>query len=812
MNRFRFGLGVVLALAFSAFAATPALADDGPQHPRFDPLTANVPYLAWRGEQVRLVKCDITFENGIESTGGGGDGSLALNADWIVEDWSGYPFQPPSLEQSTVKFFRARGDRRDAPCVKANFVSLKAGLAIIKLVITDAATGNPLVKHQFLVGWLGLNEPVIDSPLDGLEDVPGGLGNRLRARLTGALPLGNNFVELGLPPSIQLPAEADGSTYWDELAVALATTSDPRPFYRDAPWRMWDIHDDQLLTEGHVDADAAVFPDPYGGPCPPEPPSGTPTRDAAIDAVDNCPGFQGDDGQFSRIWGDLTNGGGGDEEATEGPFDPVRFEQTFLGDGKLDAGDVPLPAARVDFSIAANSGAPTDISGVGSFTDANKGSSGDGFREIYERRQDALVDDDDPHNLYAPYYQAYIPAVRGENDGDGTSSGTDTAGTTNNYPNFLTCIEEENGSLGGPIGDAGCEYDYWTIELDLRTAAGGSTDCLRRLDAQPAFRQLPFGPQAVVVYSDEHGEAWVQWLPGLGFFFDNLGVGTNLNNACDLRGVDVLGTADIQAIARYPGQKTTDPDKPSNVLTKTVGNLFSKEVTCVPKGPVPPVENSLAFICTATAIDIDGSPFAGEKVCFMTNGEGARPFPLGTPSTQEGLHRLCVITNAQGQAAIEVFGKCLQGNVIVEFVKEGIIRFATFPFGCPPGAGGGTQVSAAQLLGVDPKTLVPGMSPQQTQQALAQARAKAKPKAKAKKATLAFARIQVKSFQKRDRRLVVRVNSPARTARIQVTLISASGKVIGGRLVRTVPTNRAVRVPNLKLPKAAKTARVKVLG
>ena len=48
-----------LSLAFLACVLGSALASRsrcgaGPQ----DPQTTNIPYLAWRGEQVRLVKCD----------------------------------------------------------------------------------------------------------------------------------------------------------------------------------------------------------------------------------------------------------------------------------------------------------------------------------------------------------------------------------------------------------------------------------------------------------------------------------------------------------------------------------------------------------------------------------------------------------------------------------------------------------------------------------------------------------------------------------------------------------------------------------
>ncbi len=813
MKRFRFGLAaLVVAVSAAAFAAGPAAAYDG-SHPAFDPQTGNVPYLAWRGEELRLVKCS-------EDISGGQD------VDWIVEDWSGYPFQPPSLETSTVRFFQGTGEHAEEGCVKADYVSLKAGLAMIKLVVADGETGNPILKHQFLAGWLGLNTPVISEvsatsqpggggvlgdPLGDGQFVPNGAPGRVQVQVTGSLPLGNNFTELGLPPSINLPTEADGSTYWDDLARAMATTSSTFPNYRDNPWWLWDIHDDRTTAEGHIDTSpAAGHQSPCAVPFGPE---------TTVDSVDAClgAGFFLGDGAYSRVFHDDPLS----LDPTFGPFDPLRPDETLLSDGKLDDGDVPMPSARVDVSIAANSGAPDDISGVGSlviYDDAsgtpigvykcipysrdNRCSSNTGPHPTTVPDVAGPPFGDEDHNHYAPYYSRWLPAT---NAPAAEASGNDGPQVGNNFPGY-------RGVGFGGLDPIPGLYDYWQPAQILREALGEETDCRRIGDE---FRIQPVGPQSLVLYSDEHGEAQAYFNPGIGFFFDNLGVGTNLNLACDLRGVDVLGTADIQAIARYPYQKTTDPDKASNVITKTVGNLFSKEVVCVPKGPVPPIENSLAFICTATAIDIDGTPFVNEKVCFMTNGEGARPFPLGTPGVVEGLHRLCVFTNAQGQASIEVFGKCVQGNVIVEFVDEGIIRFATFTFGCPPGAPGGTQAGAAAANGVNPGTLVPGVSTQATQQAIQQAQvtaAAAKKAAKAKKATLAFARIQKKPFARSSQRyIVLRVNGTAKTARVQITLVATNGRVIG-KVKRTVRTNRVVKVPNLKLPKAVKTARVKVLA
>ena len=70
-----------------------------------------------------------------------------------------------------------------------------------------------------------------------------------------------------------------------------------------------------------------------------------------FDAVDDC-GNLDPFGPFSRVWQNFTN-------PTFGPFDPERPQQTLLSNGTLDLGDAPMPAARVDWAIARNSGGPS---------------------------------------------------------------------------------------------------------------------------------------------------------------------------------------------------------------------------------------------------------------------------------------------------------------------------------------------------------------------------------------------------------------------------------------------------------------------
>jgi hypothetical protein len=72
-------------------------------------------------------------------------------------------------------------------------------------------------------------------------------------------------------------------------------------------------------------------------------------------------------------------------------------------------------------------------------------------------------------------------------------------------------------------------------------------------------------------------------------------------------------------------------------------------------------------------------------------------------------------------------------------------------------------------------------------------------------------RIQVVSFGKRSRYVNVRINGSATKAKIEVRLIKANGKTLR-RVQRVVPTNRLVRVPNLKLDSVVKTVKVTLVS
>jgi hypothetical protein len=733
-TRLRVGVASLTALlVFIVAALTAGPAAAGNATPAFDPQTTNIPYLAWRGQEVDLVKC---FEGGKQQVI---DFENALGSFQIM-DWSGDPHQRPQFLNTFAGGVFAdfgQGEQEGDICFRADIGSSKAGLAMVKLAVSNFPGGPVVAKHEFLVAWMNLN-PTSLRDIVGNTTVQAGTEaglNQFGVNLTGNFPLGGNFSELGLGTSLTMPND------WAALAGALARSSNPDD---DRNPLLWDIHDDQLATEGH-----------RGNVC---------SDGSDIDAVDNCTG--GDEfGPFSNIWGLAGDAGFG---GVIGPFDPLRPDQTLLSDGKIDAGDAPMPSAPVRFSITPNTGGATDISGVGFLVPVDK-------HFIYSRSGSG----GGAHDLYAPFYATYLPATSAPQ----TSSGVSGPAMGNNFPGFL-----HNGGQGGL-------YHYWDFARVHSEAVAMETGCLRIGDE---FRLTPSGPQSVTVYSDEHGEARGAFAPGLGFFFDNLGAIVNANGGCDLQGINPLGTAQITATIDYPYQTITLPAPDvTGVVNKVVTSAFNKQITCVPKGPG--LANSLAFICTVVAVDIDGTPFAGEVVCFSGTFETIFPFPQGTPTVADPRGalppRLCLVLNASGQAQVEVFGKDAF-NVIVDFTEQQILRFISL--GGPatqPGTGTNPAPPPATGTGGTGGTGGAGAGQGGTSTVISLGGNVKPTKATAGK-RLTVARIV---YKKNARVLMVRVNSTAKTARVRVVM--RAGRKVVATAVRTVRTNRLTQVPNLKVSK-----------
>jgi hypothetical protein len=754
-----------------------------------DPQTTNIPYLAWAGEEVKVVKC-IGGSDGIDvsSIGSASNINALLAGKFRVEDWSGVdevhsgPVFLNDQDGSVVGTYE-----QGRLCFSVHVTSQKPGLAVIKLAVSPNLLTlvpglDPILKHQFLVIWMQDQAPVIneaaganlgDPTGNGIfNPIPGANGNTfgyglIHILVKGTFPLGLDFAGLG-HPTVTLPD--DWAWLAQHFAVDDSLTGSNFP---GAAASRWDIHDDMTNSEGHVATSFCV------------------DNPAAAESVDNClgtpTGGDPDLGPFSSIYGGAVN--------ALGPFDPIRPGQTLLSDGKLDAGDAPMPALRVDVNIGAGST-------VGSLDKADKSL-------IYSRDG---TGSGKAHNLYAPFYRALLPAAL---PGDRPDTSGVAGAFSNNFTGFL-------GFTGyGSTEQVAGIYDYWdTFTL---SKSGGFNACKDVL-GNPI--PLPTGNTGVAVYTDEHGEAYVKYLPATGIVLT-----PDSNGRCDIYGPAPVGHATISALAVYPDQPVLwdQSNKTSNVLTKTTNFASSKVLNCIPKS------TNEAF-CVETIKDLFGNPVRGAQVEFSaqafqgsvpTIGPDARVIPPYDTTgqganTSNDRNFVDVTTNAKGMAGIFVrstTGSCIDvvsENVGTRNGGDGIFRSVDFNpttgAACgttttpPPGApGGGSTGSTGGSTGSSGATApVTVAAPVAVSSPVPQAATA--PAAAAKTMTLASARV-VKIGQ--NRVLLVRVNGAAKTAKLHITMIGkVHGKVTRTSVTRTVATNKQVRVPNLKLAPSVRSVKV----
>src|SRR3954447_3930789 len=97
-----------------------------------DPQTTNIPYVAWAGEQVRVVKC-LDSEDSVRARSIGLD-SIIFRGKFRIEDWSGDVNQKPQFLNDLDGDVVAQNiDGR--VCFAVHVTSLKPGLAVIKLAV-----------------------------------------------------------------------------------------------------------------------------------------------------------------------------------------------------------------------------------------------------------------------------------------------------------------------------------------------------------------------------------------------------------------------------------------------------------------------------------------------------------------------------------------------------------------------------------------------------------------------------------------------------------------------------------------------------
>lgn len=800
-------VAAVAALTISVGAASASVGGGAPWGGVNDPQTSNIPYVAWIGETVKASRC-LGYALGIdESTantdlGGNAIGNLLPAGTASIVDWSGVNENnagPVVTNQVTAQLTNT------GLCFSFQVTSEKPGLVEIKLNLNNQFIplifgGDSLFQTDILVIWLQDQAPTLtevaganlgDPTGNGVfNPIPGAgpngtnafLPGLLNIKVKGTFPLGNDFAGLN-HPTVTLPDD------WAWLAQNFAEdNSIDGSNYPGAAAMRWDIHDDSLATEGHV---ATSF-------CTDKP--------GSVEAVDNCLGRSGGDadlGPFSNIYG-------GTDPYAYGPFDPVRGFETLLSDGQLNSGDAPMPALRINVDISSDST-------VGSLSKADKS-------DIYSRDGTGETTGATPHDLYAPFYKALIPAAQ---PGDGnllSSYSPATSGVSGQLfpPGDFTGFLDWSGP-GSTEATPGI-YDYW--DTFTRAYSSGYNDCNY---AQGGQIPVPTGITNLAVYTDEHGEAYVQFNPDVG-----IKLTPDSDGRCDIYDPThpTVGHATITATSVYPDQVPlwdgNGAGKTSTPLTKTVNFASSKILNCIAK-------SSNEAYCVETILDQEGNPVSGAPVEFSAQAfNGSAPI-IRADSNKVGSYDTTgqwvnkysptgfvdVKTGANGEAAIDVVsttGSCIDvvaENTATRNGGTGIFRSTDFnpttgnscggttppptPPGTTPGGGGNTGGTGAATAPVVTAAPVAVATPVPTAKT-------ATPAAAAKTMTLASARV-VKVGQ--GRYLVVRVNGPAKVAKLRITLVSkVHGKTTHRVITRYVRTNHPVRVGNLKLAPSIRSVRV----
>jgi hypothetical protein len=730
------------------FAAT----EDGSQ-------TANVPTLAWVGEDVRLVACDDSIlANPLR------DGSIPFQeAHFNVNEWTGDQSVSgtPTFDGNaatdiyvtntgSASFFfpndNLSADHKG--CVSADVSSLHAGLTEVTLnVYQQSSIGDgtantnqggynvdpkPVYSEQFWVAFMTANQPTIteatpssiEFPGNGSQDqlttagktaLAGFLGDATTAgtfpsldtttpdswnanntpatnnglvdvRVTGTFPIedtygdNTNANEFGSAAYV-MPRD------WVKLAGILAYSSTTNTPPGSNP-SLWDIHGGPNNAPGHAG--------PSTGICQNDTGPFSQLTDTVDDCVSNGAGA-GNAWAFSNVFGDVTSGNGG---AGVGPYDAEAYNETLISDGNLNADDAPMPALPVTLSIAPNSGASADISGIGGLYGVSK-------YQVYSHDFNgslsgpvALESNGKTANLYNPYYQEYIPStqrpineasgVTGVFDGGGSAtSGDDFPGFDNKNTTpytFWYALDAANTENTKALNL--CAQSFGKDGQGIPEGSGIATDYA-----------TPDQPTSVVVYTDERGEAYVDYNPGTGWY-ENGYVSVDRDSACDLQGLlgKPIGTSAISAQAEYPYEAVPYPAIPvSNTLTKTAISQWSKTLTAYPKENTATTND--VSILVASATDVNGLPITGEEVCFVsTPAQGMMldqenfTLPTGTvylagsqsDKTPKSLssNYLCGDTNSHGNVGIDVSGS-LNPSVDVQavFVPEHIYRDVTVTLG-----------------------------------------------------------------------------------------------------------------------------------
>lgn len=691
---------LVAALLVSVMIPTMASAGGGDRgkHRIALPQQKNAPLWNTNGGSTRLQKCFPLTHDLVEldawavENGYAGIAGMKLNATYVLENWTGTGLGPVSTNQNRSIVIKGEFRKHHGAdvvssdglrikawlCFSADWTSQKAGLAVIKGTFSGPALegvlqysyrgiegylgmneNEVLDQHQWLAGWLQLmtpelvNEPADSPNPDGITkdkfpkgEIPhmaGKSGYDYRVRVKFLLPLGDKKGSFGKDVAT-LPDD------FEALAKAFAIDgSDPWCSVPGVCYGAWDIHDDWFLPASKKDDTIDHANEHSSYKCRGEAePSHVNGYEPGPDVVDNCRGGY----DFSHMYG-MTRG------FAVGPFDETRPRETWLPDGKVDAGDFAAPAVEIQASILpATKEKP--LGGAGYLSPVykedvysqDKNGNGKWYScydyEIPVDADQAVIDGKrhkkckaDPHELYAPFYSQNIPATsRGP-----LSSGTTGVSNPNNFYGFKTYGVYHNWEFADKVWthytktECVQQYGHNTYG-DIETESEKQT-------IRPKLRPAPYGVQKAIVYTDEHGEAWFHWNPGRGFNFLSIpGVFVDDNGACDLQGKPILGQSDIQVEAVYPYQPVFgEPRYISDTDKKSILNGFNKALYYEQKNTN---EGPNGWHVTAWYTEIDGNGPGHKRHRYDGGNSYSTISDVTADGKRHGMERVCFATSDNG--------------------------------------------------------------------------------------------------------------------------------------------------------------------
>ena len=525
-----------------------------------------------------------------------------------------------------------------------------------------------------------------------------------------------------------------------------------------------------------------------------------------------------------------------------GPYDSHRVgtntagvESVYYPNGVTNAGDATAPAWRIDFQIQPNGSAKKGtkgkdaIDGAGFLAEVDKN-----LRVHFDKNGDedfTVTGASQIEESTGPFLRRQIPALRSDRVGVGT---TNSLGSAQNSNGYLAPAGTNNAyNLWDLVhtGDIDQNRGRPTACTDFFSNDGTIQNVRSTPGSQPTAAAPIVAPDLAVVYADEHGQGEVQLKPGLGFYFDTLGVKPTSQFGCDLQGIDLLGTATVIATAHYPDQQAAG-GKPigSNPITKWWVNGFNVQLSFAPKGG-----NNPGWRITAWKTDIDGNaPDASrnEVVCLsapngtvivptlptnlVNNTLVANVALTATQATDlgfaQGAHVACAFLALRGTANANVAsaffdlsgdpGQTVFANFVTEQIKRSITISAT-------GSGGNAPTVDGNGKPIKPGTFAKAAGPTNAQL-----------KGAGLLTTTRIAkinRVKYKRFRGANGKItkgkiLVKAQSPTTKVRLKLTLVGKNkqGSLVTLRTIRkTIKANtkKFVKVKVIRQKRLAKRIR-----